>query len=48
MSGNDETLVKFSAQVMIVILIALVAWVLMDALRQKGQINATALGKTVD
>ena len=48
MRGNEETLVKFSAQVMIVILIALVSCVLMDALRQKRQINGTALGKTVD
>ena len=39
---------KFSAQVMIVILIALVTWVLMDALRQKRQLEATALGKTVE
>ena len=46
--GNEETLGKFSAQVMIVILIALVTWVLMDALRQKRQLEATALGKTVE
>ena len=48
MSGNEETLGKFSARVMVVILIALVTWVLMDALRQKRQLEATALGKTVD
>ena len=48
MSGNEETLGKFSAQVMIVILTALVTWVLMDAPRKKRQINATALGMTVD
>ena len=48
MNGNEETLGKFSAQVMIVILIALVTWVLMDAQRQKRQIDATALGKTVE
>ena len=35
MNGNEETLGKFSAQMMIVIVIALVTWVLMDALRQK-------------
>ena len=33
---------------MIVILIAWVSWVLMDALRQKRQLEATALGKTVE
>ena len=33
---------------MIVILIALVTWVLMDVLRQKRQLDATALGKTVE
>ena len=48
MNGNEETLEKFSAQVMIAILIALVTWVLMDALRQKRQLEATALGKTVE
>ena len=48
MNGNGETSVKFSAQVMIVILIALVTWVLMDVLRQKRQLEATALGKTVE
>ena len=48
MSGSEEMLVKFSAQVMIVILIALVTWVLMDVLRQKRQLEATALGKTVE
>ena len=48
MGGNEETLGKFSAQVMIVILIALVTWVPMDALRQKRQLEATALGKTVE
>ena len=42
MSGDEETLGKFSAQVMIVILIALVT------LRQKRQLEATALGKTVE
>ena len=47
MNGNEETLV-ISGQVMIVILIALVTWVLMDALRQKRQLEATALGKTVE
>ena len=47
-NGNEETLGKFSAQVMIVILIAFVTWVLMDALRQKRQLEATALGKTVE
>ena len=46
-SGNEETLGKYSAQVMIVILIALVTLVLMDVLRQKRQLEATALGKTV-
>ena len=44
MSVNKETLGKFSAQVMIVIQEALVTWVLMDALRQKRQLEATALG----
>ena len=39
---------KFSAQVMIVIVIALVTWVLMDALRQKRQLEASALGKAVE
>ena len=39
---------SFSAQVMNVILIALMTWVLMDALRQKRQLEATALGKTVE
>ena len=48
MNGNEETLGKFSAQVMIVILIALVTWVPTDALRQKRQIEVTALGKTVE
>ena len=48
MNGNEETLGKFSAQVMIVIVIALVTWVLMDALRQKRQLEATALGTTVE
>ena len=48
MNGSEETLVKCSAQVMIVIVIALVTWVLMDALRQKRQLEATALGKTVE
>ena len=49
MNGSEETLGKFSAQVMmIVILIALVTWVLMDAPRQKRQLEATALGKTVE
>ena len=48
MSGNEETLGKFSAQVMIVILTALVTWVLMDAPRQKRQLEATALGETVE
>ena len=48
MHGNEETLGKFSAQVMSVMLIALVTWVLMDALRQKRQLEATALGKTVE
>ena len=48
MSGNEETLGKLSALVMIVILIALVTWVLMDALRQKRQLEAPALGKTVE
>ena len=48
MSGNEEALEKFSAQVMIVILTASVTWVMMDAPRQKRQIDATALGKTVE
>ena len=48
MSSDEETLGKFSAQVMIVMLIALVTWVLMDAPRQKRQLEATALGKTVE
>ena len=48
MSGNEETLEKFSAQVMVVILKALVTWVLTDVLRQKRQLEATALGKTVE
>ena len=47
MSGNEEKFGKFSAQMMIVILIALVTWVMMDALRQKRQNDATALEKTV-
>ena len=48
MNGSEETLEKFSAQVMVVTLIALVTWVLMDVLRQKRQLEATALGKTVE
>ena len=48
MNGKEETLGKFSAQVMIVILTALVTWVLMDALRQKRQHEATVLGKTIE
>ena len=48
MSGNVETLEKFSAQVMIVMLIALVARVLLDVLRQKRQLEATPLGKNVE
>ena len=61
MSGNEETLGKFSAQVMIVILVEFLTcvmwnalrqmrltWVLMDAPRQKRQLEATALGKTVE
>ena len=48
MNSNEETLEKFSAQMMIVILVALVTWVLMDVLRQKRQLEATALGKTVE
>ena len=48
MSGNEETFGKFSAQVMVVILKALVTWVLMDVLHQKRQLEATALGKTVE
>ena len=47
MNGSEETLGKFSPQVMIVMLIALVTW-LMDVLRQKRQLEATALGKTVE
>ena len=39
---------KFSAQMMIMILIALVTWVLMYALRQKRQNDATAPGRTVE
>ena len=47
--GDEEALgERGSARVMIVILIALVTWVLMDALRQKRQLEATALGKTVE
>ena len=48
MNGNEVTLGKISAQVMIVILIALVTWVLMDALRQWRLLEAAALGKTVE
>ena len=48
MNGNEGMLGKFSAQVMIVMLIALVTWVLMDALRQKRQLEASALGRTVE
>ena len=48
MNGSEETSGKFSAQVMIVILIALVTWVLIYAPRQKRQLEATALGKTVE
>ena len=48
LNGKEETLGKFSAQVMIVIRIALVTWVLMDVPRQKRQLEATALGKTVE
>ena len=48
MNGNEETLGKFSAQVMIVILIALGTCFLMDALRQKRQLEAALLGKTVE
>ena len=48
MSGSQEVLGKFSAQTMIAILVAFVTWVMMDALRQKRQINATALAKTVE
>ena len=48
MSGNEEALGKFSAQMMIVILVAFVTWVMMDALRQKRHIEATALAKTVE
>ena len=50
MSGNEEALGKFSAQMMIVILVAFVTWVLMDALHQKREreIKATALAKTVE
>ena len=48
MSGIEETSGKFSAQMTIVILKALVTWVLKDALRQKRQLEATALGKTVE
>ena len=48
MSGNEEALGKFQHKKMIAILIALVTWVMMDALRQKRQNNATALGKTVE
>ena len=48
MSGSEEVLGKFSAQMMIAILVAFVTWVMMDALRQKRQINATALAKTVE
>ena len=48
MCGNEEALGKFSAQMMIAILVAFVTWVLMDALRQKRQLEATALGKTVE
>ena len=42
MSGNEETSEKFSAQVMIVMRIALATWILMDVLRQKTQLEATA------
>ena len=45
MNGGEETLGKFSAHVMIVILLALVTWVLMDVLRQMRQLEAPALGK---
>ena len=48
MSGNEEALGKFSAQMMIVMLVAFVTWVIMDALLQKRQIEATALAKTVE
>ena len=37
MNGNEETLVKFSAQVMIVILFSLVTWVLMDVRRDSSK-----------
>ena len=47
-SDNEEAFGKFSAQMMIVILVALVTWVMMVALRQKRQIDATALGRTVE
>ena len=48
MNGSEETLGKFSAQVMIVIPVAFVTWVMMDALRQKRQIDATGLAKAVE
>ena len=48
MDGYEEEFWKFSAQVMIAMLVALVTWVLMDALRQKRHINTAALGKIVE
>ena len=46
--GSEEVSGKFSAQMMIAMLVGFVTWVMMDALRQKRQINATALAKTVE
>ena len=48
MNGSEETLGKCSAHVVFGILVAVVTWVPMDALRQKRQLEATALGKTVE
>ena len=48
MNGSEEKLWKFSAQMMVVMLISLVTWDMMDALGQKRQLEKTPLGKTVE
>ena len=48
MSSNEVTSAKFSAQMVNVTLTALVTWVKMDAPRQKRQLEATGMRKTVE
>ena len=48
MNGDEEEFWMFSAQTMIVILVAFVTWAMMDTRRQLRQIDTTAPTKTVE